>query len=178
MPTYTHSIKGLHPRRIVYATDGHGSWLAAHPDEALPTGFTQSFTCPQNIRRDARGVRLNAEVAAAAAAALGRLGGQTRTPRKATASRANGSRGGRPTSQPARLVAVYAGEIYPDGTLHWDRVVWTTRRSATAAGARLAAKRAGYVLRRAGSPRVDGDWCSVVRDGLDVEVWVVEVERT
>lgn len=59
--TFTHSIKGLHPAQVVYATNGRGAWLAAHPAEQLPEGFTASQTCPVNIRRTARGTRLNHE---------------------------------------------------------------------------------------------------------------------
>mgnify|MGYP006921320101 FL=1 len=115
-----------------------------------------------------------------AAATLGRRGGAARTPAKSAAARANGSRGGRPSigrgvTAQGRLVAVYAGTVHADGSLDWDRVTVTARRSATAAGARLAAKRDGYTLRRAGLPRVDGDWSTIVRDGADVEVWLVEV---
>lgn len=110
------------------------------------------------------------------AAALGRLGGKKRSPAKTAAARANGARGGRPSgTAEGRLVAVYPGTIHDDGSLDWTRVTITTRRSSTAAGARLAAKRAGYRLRRAGQPQNEGDWTTTTRDGSDVEVWLVEV---
>lgn len=114
------------------------------------------------------------------AAALGRLGGKKRSPAKTAAARANGARGGRPSigrgvTAEGRLVAVYPGTIHDDGSLDWTRVTITTRRSSTAAGARLAAKRAGFTLRRAGQPQNDGDWTTTTREGSDVEVWLVEV---
>ena len=111
----------------------------------------------------------------AAAATLGRLGGKARSSAKTAAARANGSRGGRPSgTAEGRLVAVYPGAIHDDGSLDWTRVTITTRRSATAAGARLAAKRAGYTLRRAGQPQNEGDWTTTTREGADIEVWMVE----
>lgn len=65
-----------------------------------------------------------------AAATLGRIGGSARTDAKSAAARANGSKGGRPGATPT--AAVFVGAT-PTG-----------RRSATADGARLAAKRAGF----------------------------------